>query len=110
MYLVACFQTGNSALRSKHSATSANQTEGATNLAGLCRVHCNGSIAQQVLQLQGLNKVGVPDHAAILNAHILKGCYTFINLLAAVLQGFLCPEHCCIILQNTQVKYWQQII
>ena len=90
-----------SALGSKHSAKCASQTAGTTNLAGLCRVHCDRSVAQQVLQLQSFNKVGVPDHAAILNAHILKGCYTLINLLAAILQGFLCPEHCCIILHKT---------
>lgn len=59
--------------------------EAAAHLASLCRVHSNGSIGEQVLQLQSFTEISVPDHAAVLNAHILKRCHALINLFAAIL-------------------------
>jgi len=68
-------------------------------LAGLSRVHGDGSVGQQILQLQSFTQVSVPYHAAVLNAHILKGGHTLVNVLASILQSLLGPEHGCVILQ-----------
>ena len=65
-------------------------------------MHCDSSIGEQIFQLQGLAQVCVPHHAAVLNAYVLKGRYTVINVLAAVLQGLLGSEDCCIILRHKQ--------
>ena len=73
-----------------------------TNLASLSRVHGDSSIGEQVFQLYRFAQVCVPHHAAVLDAHILEGRHTLINLLAAILQCLLSPEHCCIILQQSK--------
>ena len=71
------------------------------NLASLSGVHGNSSIGQQILQLKRLNQIGVPHHAPVLDANILKGCNTLIDVLAAILQRLLGPEDCSIRLQHT---------
>lgn len=68
-------------------------------LAGLSRVHGHGSVGQQILQLQSFTQVSVPHHAAVLDAHILKGGHTLVDVLASILQSLLGPEHGCVILQ-----------
>lgn len=69
-------------------------------LASLSRVHSDSCIGEQVLQLYGFTQVCVPHHAAVLNADVLKGGHTLINLLAAILQRLLGSEDCSIILQQ----------
>ena len=54
-------------------------------LALLGRVHGDGRIDEEVLKLQGLNEVRVPDHAAILCEHILKGLHALVDGCAALL-------------------------
>lgn len=53
---------------------------------------CYLRAGQEVPQLQSLDKVGVPDHAAVLDANILEHAVNLGDLLDTLVQGLLCPE------------------
>mmetsp|Transcript_69425 Transcript_69425/g.145005 ORF Transcript_69425/g.145005 Transcript_69425/m.145005 type:complete len:556 (-) Transcript_69425:101-1768(-) len=55
-------------------------------LSGLGSVHLLGSLVDQVLQLQGLDQVGVPDHGAVLDADVLVLLHDLDNDILALLQ------------------------
>lgn len=73
-------------------------------------MHGDSSIGQQVFQLKRFHQVCVPHHAAVLDAHILKGGNTLVNLLTAVLKRLLGPENCCITLQQTIIQYLRELV
>ena len=48
--------------------------------------------SQQVAELERLNQVGVPDHAAVLDTDVGKGCVNLVDLLHTLVERLLCAE------------------
>jgi hypothetical protein len=69
-------------------------------LTGTGRVHGLGSAGQQVLKLESLNKIRVPDHAAVSDTDILEGAKDLVNLLNTLIQGGLGTEDSGIVLHD----------
>ena len=42
--------------------------------------------SQKVSELKGFNKIRIPDHAPILDAHFAEGLVNFVDLLNALIQ------------------------
>ena len=51
------------------------------------------SASEQVPQLKGLNKVGVPDHAAVLDTNVVEGSIDLMDLLDTLVERLLCTEN-----------------
>lgn len=56
--------------------------------------------SEKVAELKGLNKVGVPNHAAILDADLREGLVDFMDLLDALIKGLLGTENADIALHS----------
>lgn len=69
-------------------------------LAGASRVHGLGSTGQQVLELEGLDQITVPDHAAVSDSDILEGLEDLVNLGDTLIQGGLGTEDGGIVLHD----------
>lgn len=44
-----------------------------------------GGTSKEILKLEGFNEIGIPDHAAISNANVLKSFIDLVDLFNAIL-------------------------
>lgn len=56
----------------------------------------NLGVTEQVLELEGLDQVGVPDQALVSDLDVFVGLVDFINFVASLLEGLLNSVHCCV--------------
>merc|ERR1711988_1972051 len=61
-------------------------------LTGLSTMHSHGGVTNQVLELQSLNEVGVPDHRAILDPQAGEFTRDLIQYLATLCKHILHPK------------------
>mmetsp|Transcript_11997 Transcript_11997/g.21516 ORF Transcript_11997/g.21516 Transcript_11997/m.21516 type:complete len:570 (-) Transcript_11997:118-1827(-) len=69
-------------------------------LTTLSRVHSDGSVNEQVLELEGLDEVGVPDHAAVSSLDVSERANALIDLGATLLEGGLGAEDGSVVLHD----------
>mmetsp|Transcript_96763 Transcript_96763/g.301817 ORF Transcript_96763/g.301817 Transcript_96763/m.301817 type:complete len:694 (-) Transcript_96763:27-2108(-) len=69
-------------------------------LAGLGGMHLLGGLVDQVLKLQRLNEVRVPNHAPVGDAHVLVLLHDLVNNALALCQVLRVPVDGCVLLHG----------